>query len=209
MAPGLGQHVEAHQQQVAGNPGLERRAVELGDHQRAQHPADHAGHQQTQHQLAIHIAQPQVRQTGQAGGEDFRDVHAGAGHRGRCAGAEQEGGGGNSVGHAERAVDALCDEADGRCRQEFLRCDDLDDDGQRCGRIADRQAAHQQHRGEAEQRETDQPGGDSDQRMRLRAVDHLFDRRQAEGFVGLPDGGRAGVDVADFHCAALLGEGAV
>ncbi len=190
-AKGLGQNIEAHDQQVGGNPGFERVAVELGDHISADHAADHARNHQPQEQGLVDVAHAPVRQSRKPGGEDFGQMHRGGGGGRRYADAEQEGSGGDAVGHAQRAVDDLRAEADGGSQPEDLAAQPLDDDGAVLG-------GEGHARRDRQQRQQDAEGMQQRLEEAPRMGDVGFQRRQPAVFV-VDAQGVVKVETAYFH----------
>ena len=68
----------------------------------------------------MNIAQAPVRDTGGAGGEDLGGMDAGAGRSRWHTEAQEHGGAGETVGHADRAIHQLRRETDGDEEQNII-----------------------------------------------------------------------------------------
>jgi hypothetical protein len=161
--------------------------------------ADHARHQQAQEQALVDVAQLDVGETRDAGGEDLGDVHRRAGHRRAGAGGQQKAGAGDAIGHAERAVHRLRQQADQQRTPELRAVQRRDDElhaGVAVGLVEEPRG---QRDGQAHQQEHHRPHGHAQHRVAGRVRQLVLHRRQAQfGMLGV-DGVVAEVEVADLH----------
>ncbi|MNP09883.1 hypothetical protein D3C76_1020060 [compost metagenome] len=207
VAVGLAQDVQAHQQQVGGDEGLERGAVELGDQHGAEDGADDAWQQQTQEQGLVDVAQLDVGNARQASGEHFGDVHTGAGRSGRGAGAEQEGGGRDAVGHSQRAVDDLGEEAHRHRAPETLAGQGVLDDLEAVAAAVIEEQAPGQEAQQADQDQHCNPHRSSQDGVVVGMRDEVFDGRDPQCFVFGVDRTLAEVEVANLHAGTAPDSG--
>jgi hypothetical protein len=107
LPEGLGDDVEAEQQQVAADPRLDDVARDGREHVGADDRPDDSRQQQAAEQRLADVAKGAVRQRRRPGGETLGGMHGGAGGDRRHPDAHQQAGGGDPVGHAQRSVDQL------------------------------------------------------------------------------------------------------
>ena len=93
---------------------------DAGEHIDAERAADHAGGREAPEEAPVDVAMGDVGAAGRRSGEDFRCVGRGRGVRGRHAERQEDGGRGDPVGHAERAIHHLGEETHEKEDQEIF-----------------------------------------------------------------------------------------
>ena len=104
--------IAAHQDQVGADPGFKFCSVEIGEEISTGDSSDHPRDRKLEAESSIDVFMKDMADTAGAGGEDFRNFDAVANHRWGNAECEEEGRAGDSVCHAEGAVDDLAGETD-------------------------------------------------------------------------------------------------
>src|SRR5690606_34747466 len=101
-APGgeADQEVEAEGEEDRGHDRFGDLGGQPAQEGRPGEGAHRAGQGDASHHLPVDVAQPPVRHAGGEGGADLGEVDRGRGGRGVGADEQQEGGGGDAVGHA-------------------------------------------------------------------------------------------------------------
>ena len=97
---------------IGADPRLKLFAREVGEDVGARDAADDARKAEFQKEGFIDVLMKEMANTTDPSGKNFGDFDRVADHGGGGAEGEEEGGAGDSVGHAEGAIDDLADESD-------------------------------------------------------------------------------------------------
>ncbi|MNQ77194.1 hypothetical protein D3C85_920540 [compost metagenome] len=143
----------------------------------------------------------------QTGGEDFGDVHTGAGSRGGGPGTEQEGGGRDAVGHAQCAIDDLGEEAHRHRAPEALAGQGVLDDIEAVAAAVIEEQAPGQEAQQADQNQHRNPHRSSQDGVVVGMRDEIFDGRDPQCFVFGVDRTLAEVEVANLHAGTAPDSG--
>ena len=109
---GAVEDVGTHEDEIGADPGLKLFAREVGEDVGPRDAADDARKAEFQKEGFIDVLMEEMANATNARGKDFGDFDRVADHGGGGAEGEKEGGAGDSVGHAEGAIDDLADESD-------------------------------------------------------------------------------------------------
>ena len=109
---GTVEDVGTHEDEIGADPRFKLFAREVGEEVCARDAADDAGKAKFQKEGFIHVLVEEMANTTDASSKNLRDFDGVADHGGGGAECEEEGGAGDSVGHAEGAIYDLADESD-------------------------------------------------------------------------------------------------
>jgi len=109
---GAVEDVSTHEDKIGADPRLKLFAREVGEEVGARDAADDAGKAEFQEEGFIDVLMEEMANATDPSSKNFGDFDRVADHGGGGAKGEEKGGAGDSVGHAESAIDDLADEAD-------------------------------------------------------------------------------------------------
>ena len=108
---GAVEDVGTHENEIGTDPRFKLFAREVGKEVGARDAADDARNAEFQKEGFIDVLVEEMANATNARGKDLGDFDGVADHGGGGAEGEEEGGAGDSVGHAEGAIDNLADES--------------------------------------------------------------------------------------------------